>query len=147
VRMGLRDERIRAVVDLDGRLIGRDLVMPVRLRVPLLALFHPGGDAARMFAASASSTVVQVPGTAHESFTDAPLLARLRPSPPVAGAGAMDAERAVSFTRSAVLAFLDCRLRAERAACSREQRVLDAAGARPVPRAATPRIPGAPGGA
>lgn len=109
-----RDPRFRAVIDLDG--FPRD-PSPSRYRQPALAVTHqlrPGGDPDylpaldRVLRLSATGGYrLTVPGTAHLSFTDAPLF--LPPLPSLVGSHGRS--EAIRLTADITATFLDAYVR------------------------------------
>jgi dienelactone hydrolase len=113
VRAAQRDPRFSAVIDLDGGL-NRD---QGPLHQPVLALTHPVEDRADADYVAYLSTVLErgtatsyrltVPGSAHLTFTDAPLYL-----PPVrAVSGALGRTGSLRMTSATCAAFLDTTLR------------------------------------
>ena len=139
VTTALRDARIRAAVDLDGRMFP-SAPKPVRLEVPLLVLLSQGNTRKDDWATSKSARVVEVAGATHGSFTDSPLLLEASglPPAPVAGGGQpLAAAGAIAATRAAVSSFLGCTLRRDAAECRRLDETLTAIA---IPSHAAPAI-------
>ncbi|MFC3383578.1 alpha/beta hydrolase family protein [Couchioplanes azureus] len=113
LRAAARDPRFTAVIDLDGG-IGREQG-PVRQPVLALTQAIDGPDDAEYVAlltavlepATATSYRLTVPGSAHLTFTDAPLY--LPPVPAVAGS--LGRAESVRMTTETCAAFLDATLR------------------------------------
>ncbi|WP_230883381.1 hypothetical protein [Planomonospora sp. ID82291] len=109
-----RDPRFAAVIDLDGYPHGP---VPRPFRQPVLALTHPVGPDENpdyiphltrvLTLSTAAGYRVTVPGTAHLTFTDAPLY--LPPVPSLVGS--LDRASGPRITAAASAAFLDVTLR------------------------------------
>ena len=114
-----RDRRIRAAVDLDGRVVDT-LKKPVRLAVPTLVLLSQESPRRGDFAPGPRDTVAKIAGANHASFSDSPLLRQAfglpdtlaqklaHPIAPLAG---------IALTRDALASFFDCTLRGKERRC------------------------------
>jgi dienelactone hydrolase len=141
VATALLDKRIRAVVDLDGRMFP-SVPKPIRLDVPLLVLLNQGSPRKDGWTTSERARVVEVAGATHSSFTDSPILleAMAAPSAAVAEkAPSLAAAAAIATTRAAVSSFLGCNLRGDASECRRLDWTLASATTPPRAEPAAPQ--------
>jgi predicted dienelactone hydrolase len=131
-----RDQRVRAVVNLDGRMFGDDIPRPVRLQVPLLVLLNEVSPRRADFAHQGTARFAVVRGMPHPGFTDGPLLRAAEGLPPFRHDGMTSVRPAgelATLTREAVGAFLECTLREEPRACAALDAQLERLRGEPAP--------------